>query len=152
VQYAVLFDRIFRFPLTGTRKRNYDSVAGQLLFAYLHKHHVIHWTDTQLAIDWEQLPDMVVALSDEINDLYFHSIDRPKVVHWLAAYDLVAKYLSPHPASKWATKNLPLAGTPGELTNEILDDEFPLSMFYEALVKKMNPVIESTIGVTGQSA
>jgi hypothetical protein len=149
VQYAVLFDRIFRFPLTGTRKRNYDSVAGQLLFAYLHKHHVIHWTDTQLAIDWEQLPDMVVALSDEINDLYFHSIDRPKVVHWLAAYELVSKYLAPHPASKWAKRDLPLAGTPSEITNEVLEDEFPLSMFYEALVKKMNPVIESTVGITG---
>jgi len=151
VQYAVLFDRIFRFPLSGTRKRNYDSVAGQLLFAYLHKHHVIQWTDTQLTIDWAELPDMVVALSDEINDLYFHSIDRPKVVHWLAAYDLVSKYLAPHPASKWAKRDLPLAGTPAELTNEVLDDEFPLSMFYEAMVKKMAPVIESTVGIIGVS-
>lgn len=149
VQYAILFDRIFRFPLTGTRKRNYDSVAGQLLFAYLHKRKVVHWTDTQLAIDWAELPDMVVALSDEINQLYFDSIDRPKVVHWLKAYELVSTWLAPHPASAWHRGDLPLSGTQSELTDKVLDDEFPLSMFYEALVKKMTPVIQSTIGITG---
>jgi hypothetical protein len=151
VQYAVLFDRIFRFPLTGTRKRNYDSVAGQLLFAYLHKSHVLHWTDTQLTIDWAELPDVVVSLSDAINDLYFQSIDRPKTVHWLAAYELVSSWLSPHPASNWAKGNIPLAGTPGEFTDQVLEDEFPLSMFYEALSKKMTAVIQATVGVTGQN-
>jgi hypothetical protein len=151
VQYAVLFDRIFRFPLSGNRKRNYDSVAGQLLFAYLHQHKVIHWTDTSLSIDWDQLPDAVVALSDEINELYWRSIDRPKVVHWLAAYDLVSSVLAPHQASKWAKRDIPLTGTTSELTDQIMDDEFPLSMFYEALHKKMVPVIQSTIGITGKS-
>jgi len=29
-----------------------------------------------------------------------------------------------------------------------MDDEFPLSMFYEALAKKMASVIESTEGIT----
>lgn len=149
VQYAVLFDRIFRFPLTGNRKRNYDSVAGQLLFAYLHKSHVLHWTDTQLTIDWSELPDVVVSLSDAINDLYFHSIDRPKTVHWLAAYELVSTWLAPHPASNWAKRNIPFAGTPGEFTDQVLEDEFPLSMFYEALSKKMAAVIQATVGVTG---
>src|SRR6185312_12743562 len=89
VQYAILFDRLFRFPVTGSRVRNYDGLGGQLLFAWLHQHHVLHWTDTQLTIDWDEVPDVVVALSDEINDLYWRSIDRPKVAHWLAAYDLV---------------------------------------------------------------
>ena len=150
VQYAVLFDRIFRFPLSGTRNRNYDSVAGQLLFAYLHQQKVLHWTDTQLAIDWNELPDAVVSLSDKINELYWRSIDRPKVVHWLAAYDLVSEVLAPHPASKWAKRDIPLSGTTGELTDQVLDDEFPLSMFYEALIKKISPVIQSTIGITGK--
>jgi hypothetical protein len=149
VQYAVLFDRIFRFPLTGTRVRNYDGMAGQLLFAWLHQHRVLHWTDTSLAIDWEELPDMVVALSDAINELYWRSIDRPKTVHWLAAYDLVASVLAPHPASKWARKDLPFDGTPAQFTDAVHDDEFPLSMFYEALLKKMKPVIDSTVGIVG---
>jgi len=29
-----------------------------------------------------------------------------------------------------------------------MDDEFPLSMFYEALAKKMAAVIDSTAGIT----
>ncbi|ARC57867.1 hypothetical protein AS850_12355 [Frondihabitans sp. 762G35] len=149
VQYAVLFDRIFRFAITGSRVRNYDGLGGQLLFAWLHQHHVLHWTDTSLAIDWDEVPDVVIALGHEIDDLYWRSIDRPKVAHWLAAYDLVSSTLTPHPASRWAARDLPLAGPPKGYTDAVLDDEFPLSMFYEALAKKMAAVIESTAGITG---
>jgi hypothetical protein len=151
VQYAVIFDRIFRFAITGTRVRNYDAVGGQLLFAWLHQRGVLHWTDTALAFDWENVPDAVVALGDAIDDLYWHSIDRPKVAHWLAAYDLVRGTLTPHPASQWA-RGLPdeiLAGAPKGYTDAVLDDEFPLSMFFETLDKKMKPVIESTVGIRG---
>jgi hypothetical protein len=153
-QYAILFDRVFRFPLTGSRVRNYDGLGGQLLFAWLHQHRVLHWTDTSLAIDWEQLPDTVVALSDAINELYWASIDRPKTAHWLAAYDLVRATLTPNPASRWA-RGLPdetLGGTPKGFTDAVLDDEFPLSMFYEALGKKLRPTIESTAGITATTA
>ena len=150
VQYGILFDRLFRFPLTGDRVRNYDGLGGQLLFAWLHQHNVLHWTDTQLAIDWDEVPDVVVALSDAINELYWRSIDRPKTAHWLAAYELVRGTLAPHPASNWA-RGLPdeiLSGPPKGMTDAVLDDEFPLSMFYEALGKKMGDVIESTRGIT----
>jgi Family of unknown function (DUF6421) len=152
VQFAIIFDRIFRFPLTGSRVRNYDGLGGQLLFAWLHQHHVLHWTDTALTIDWDDVPDVVIALSDTINDLYWQSIDRPKMAHWLAAYDLVAQTLTPNPASRWAVRDLPLEGPPRLLTDAVMDDEFPLSMFYEALAKKMVGVIESTAGITASSA
>jgi len=152
VQYAVLFDRIFRFPLTGSRVRNYDSVAGQLLFAWLHQHHVLHWTDTKLTIDWDALPDMVVELSDRVNELYWRSIDRPKIVHWLAAHELIASVLAPHPASRFLSKEVDLTGTPGEITDAVMDDEFPLSMFYEALHKKLANTVATTAGITGTSA
>ena len=152
VLYAVVFDRIFRFPLTGSRVRNYDSVAGQLLFAWLHQHRVLHWTDTQLTIDWDAMPDVVVALSDRINELYWRSIDRPKIVHWLAAHELIADVLAPHPASHFLAGSVPLEGTPAEITDHVLDDEFPLSMFYEALGKKLGPTIGATAGITGASA
>ncbi|MDQ1543562.1 MAG: hypothetical protein QOK08_1200, partial [Actinomycetota bacterium] len=45
-----------------------------------------------------------------------------------------------------------LEGPPKGLTDAVLDDEFPLSMFYEALGKKMAGVIESTSGITAESA
>lgn len=148
-QYAILFDRIFRFPLTGGRLKNYDGLGGQLLFAWLHRHRVLHWTDTRLTIDWDTVPDTVVALSDAINELYWASIDRPKAAHWLAAYELVRGVLTPHPASSWA-RGLPdevLSGPPSGMTDAVLPDEFPLSMFYEALGKKLRPTIDSTAGI-----
>jgi len=154
VQYAIIFDRIFRFAITGSRVRNYDGLGGQLLFAWLHQQHVLHWTDTRLTIDWDEVADAVIALGAGIDELYWRSIDRPKTAHWLAAYQLVSATVTPNPASVWAKgpDALPLAGTPRGLTDQVLDDEFPLSMFYEALEKKMRPVIESTAGITGRSA
>ncbi len=149
VQYAIIFDRIFRFAITGSRVRNYDGLGGQLLFAWLHQHHVLHWTDTRLTIDWDAVPDVVIALGREIEELYWRSIDRPKVAHWLAAYDLVSTIVTPHPASVWAKRDLTLEGPPKGLTDAVMDDEFPLSMFYEALSKKMASVIESTAGIRG---
>ena len=154
VQQAVIFDRIFRFAITGSRVRNYDGLGGQLLFAWLHQRGVLHWTDTQLAFDWDEVPAAVIALSDAIDRLYWESIDRPKVAHWLAAYDLVRSVVTPHPASVWA-RGLPedvLAGAPKGHTDAVLDDEFPLSMFFEALEKKMRDVIASTSGITGRDA
>jgi len=154
VQQAVIFDRIFRFAITGSRVRNYDGLGGQLLFAWLHQHGVLHWTDTQLAFDWNEVPAAVIALSDAIDRLYWESIDRPKVAHWLAAYDLVRSVVTPHPASQWA-RGLPdevLAGAPKGYTDAVLDDEFPLSMFFEALEKKMRDVIAGTEGITGRDA
>ncbi|MCG7414789.1 DUF6421 family protein [Microbacterium aurum] len=152
VQYAVIFDRIFRFAITGSRVRNYDGLGGQLLFAWLHQRGVLHWTDTALAFDWDEVPAAVVALGDAIDRLYWESIDRPKVAHWLAAYELVRGVLTPHPASQWA-RGLPdevLAGPPKGYTDAVMDDEFPLSMFFEALEKKMREVISSTRGITGR--
>ena len=152
VQYAIIFDRIFRFALTGSRVRNYDGLGGQLLFAWMHQHRVLHWTDTRLTIDWAEVPDVVVSLGAAIDDLYWRSIDRPKTAHWLAAYDLVAAVVTPHPASKWAVRDLPLDGPPKGFTDAVHADEFPLSMFYEALAKKMTDVIASTEGITAATA
>ncbi|WP_077488592.1 DUF6421 family protein [Sinomonas mesophila] len=153
VQYAVVFDRIFRFAISGSRVRNYDGLGGQLLFAWMHQHRVLHWTDTKLTIDWDEVPAVVSALGDAIDELYWRSIDRPKVAHWLAAYGLVSSTVTPHPASVWAKgpDALPLTGTTREITDTVLDDEFPLSMFFEALEKKMRTVIGSTAGITGET-
>ncbi|MCS5715781.1 DUF6421 family protein [Herbiconiux sp. CPCC 205716] len=152
VQYAVLFDRIFRFAITGSRVRNYDGLGGQLLFAWLHQRGVLHWTDTRLTIDWPEVADAVTALGDAIDELYWRSIDRPKTAHWLAAYELITATVTPNPASVWARglSDEVLSGPPRGLTDAVLDDEFPLSMFYEALEKKMRDVISSTAGITAR--
>ena len=59
VQYGVLFDRLFRFPLTGGRVRNYDGLAGQLLFGFLHGNGILTWRNNTLTIDWARLPEGV---------------------------------------------------------------------------------------------
>ncbi|WP_371863653.1 DUF6421 family protein [Cellulomonas soli] len=153
VQYAVLFDRLFRFPVTGGRVRNYDGLGGQLLFAWLHRHGVLHWTDSRLTLDWPRVPDAVLALGEQIEQLYWRSIDRPKTAHWLAAYALVAGTLEPHPASVWVQgpPALPVDGPPKGLTDAVLPDEFPLSMFYEALGRKIGDVVASTSGIVGSA-
>ncbi|MEU3918387.1 DUF6421 family protein [Streptomyces sp. NPDC029004] len=153
VQYAVLFDRMFRFPVSGDRVRNYDGLGGQLLFAYLHKHEVVRWTDNKLKIDWDRAPQVTNELCAEIEKLYRDGIDRPKLVHWFAAYDLVSTYLAPHPGSRWAKgpDALDLTQPPRKLVDDVLPDEFPLSMFYEALSKKLKNVIASTKGITAAS-
>ncbi|MFV0373420.1 DUF6421 family protein [Microbacterium sp.] len=151
VPYAVIFDRIFRFAVTGGRVRNYDGLGGQLLFVWLHRHDVLHWTDTRLAIDWDRVSDAVLALGEAIDRLYWESIDRPRVAHWLAAYELIRGIVPPHPASAWAS-GLPrevLAGPPSGYTDAVLDDEFPLSMFFEALERKLRPVVAATRGIRG---
>ena len=156
VQLAILFDRLFRFPITGDRVRNYDGLGGQLLFAWLHGHGVLRWTDNTLSIDWERVAEAVVALSDAVEELYRSGIDRSRVGHWRAAYAFVAGHVAPHPASVWAKgiddpSALPLDGPPKGLTDLVLPDEFPLNVFYEALRKKLGPVIESTKGITAAS-
>ena len=157
VQYAILFDRLFRFPVSGGRVRNYDGLGGQLLFAYLHKHDALRWTDNRLRIDWDRVAAVTTDLCTEIETLYRDGIDRPKTSHWIAAYQLVSRYLTPHPASVWAkgADALPLTGHNDNkslnkaLCDAVLPDEFPLSMFYEALSKKLSVVIASTAGITG---
>ena len=74
VQYAILFDRLFRFPLTGSRVRNYDGLGGQLLFAWLHQHGVLHWTDNDGPVEDGQL--VLLDMGVEGHELYTADITR----------------------------------------------------------------------------
>ncbi|ETK36051.1 DUF6421 family protein [Microbispora sp. ATCC PTA-5024] len=147
VQYAILFDRLFRFPITGERVRNYDGLGGQLLFAYLHRKGVVRWTDNRLTIDWTRVADAVADLRGEVETLYRDGIDRSKMAHWLAAHRLVAAYVEPHPASVWHQGVQALPTEQKAMVDAVLPDEFPLSMFYEALRRKLADVVESTRGI-----
>ncbi|MEU1728693.1 DUF6421 family protein [Nonomuraea sp. NPDC005692] len=147
VQLAILFDRLFRFPVTGDRVRNYDGLGGQLLFAYLHRNDIIRWTDNRLTIDWERVAGGVADLRGEVEKLYRDSIDRSKLAHWLAAHELVGAYVPSAPGSVWAKGVQALPEEQKAKVDAVLPDEFPLSMFYEALRRKLTDVVESTKGI-----
>jgi Family of unknown function (DUF6421) len=142
-QYAILFDRLFRFPVTGSRVRNYDSLGGQLLFAFLHKEGYLHWTDNRLRIEWDRAAEGVAALRQRVQDLYHSGIDRSKLSQWIAAHELIAEYVPPAANSVWAkeTRDLPEVEEPEELVDLVRDDEFPLSLFYAQLHPKLEHVL-----------
>jgi hypothetical protein len=139
VQYAILFDRLFRFPITGSRVRNYDGLGGQLLFAYLHRHGFVHWTDNKLTIEWDRVADGVIALREAVEELYRTGIDRSKVAHWIAAHELVSTYVPATSASRWTAGRRALAdeSDPKAWLELVEDDEFPLSIFYTSLQGKL---------------
>ncbi len=144
VQYAILFDRLFRFPVTGARVRNYDGLGGQLLFAYLHKHGFLHWTDNRLTIEWDRVADGVVALREAVMELYRSGIDRSRVAQWIAAHDLVSTYVPATTSSKWRAGERPLSdeSDPKQWLELVEPDEFPLSMFYTQLQQKLEPTLK----------
>jgi hypothetical protein len=139
VQYAILLDRLLRFPITGPRVRNYDGLGGQLLFAYLHRHGYVHWTDNQLSIEWERVSEGVSALFAEVQELYRAGIDRTKLQHWACAHDLVGASVAPAIGSKWtaAARELTDVEDPRPYVDLVLADEFPLSLFYASLKAKL---------------
>ena len=141
-----LFDRLFRFPITGSRVRNYDGLGGQLLFAFLHKEGYLHWTDNRLSIDWDQVADGVGRLHELVHELYHSGIDRSKLGQWIAAHDLISEYVAPAEGSVWArhSRELPEVTEPKQLVDLVRDDEFPLSLFYVQLGPKLEQALAPT--------
>ena len=139
VQYAILLDRLLRFPITGPRVRNYDGLGGQLLFAFLHGHGYLHWTDNRLTIEWDRVQEGVSALHAQVQELYRTGIDRSKLQHWAAAHDLVAASVPPAVGSNWAAhvRAFEDVEDPRPYVDLVLEDEFPLSIFYTSLKTKL---------------
>ncbi|HWF72156.1 MAG TPA: DUF6421 family protein [Solirubrobacteraceae bacterium] len=139
VQYAILFDRLLRFPITGPRVRNYDGLGGQLLFAHLHRHGHVHWTDNRLTVEWGTVADGVAALRQEVLGLYRAGIDRSKLAHWIAGHDLVAASVTPAAGSRWVAgaRRLDETEDPRPYLDLVLEDEFPLSIFFTSLKAKL---------------
>jgi len=137
VCYAVLLDRIFRFPITGTRVRNYDALGGQLLFAYLHQRDVLVWSDNRLTIQWAALDEAMAALRSELQQLYKLGSDCSKMSFWLSAHDLVARYVRPNVASQWRADDRAIRdeAEPKRWLDLIHTDEFPLGTFHTNLQK-----------------
>ncbi|MCX6485475.1 MAG: DUF6421 family protein [Rhodoluna sp.] len=150
MRYAILFDRLFRFPITGDRVRNYDGLGGQIIFAHLHKTGALQWTDNRLAFDWDKVTEAVVELCEQVEALYHDGINRSRLAQWIAAYEFVSGLVQPHPASNWAkgADHLPTEGELREMVNLVLDDEFPLNVFYDTLNRNLSDVIKATKGIT----
>jgi hypothetical protein len=143
-QYAIVLDRMLRFPVTGERVRNYDGLGGQLLFAFLHRTGRLRWTDNRLTIDWEALPEGVAELRGLVEGLYRDGIDRTQLAHWGAAHDLVAAYVPPASGSRWKAGARPFGDgdEPRGTVDLVLDDEFPLSIFFTSLRGAMAQALE----------
>lgn len=139
VMYAILFDRIYRFPITGPRVRNYDGLGGQLLFAYLHQKDVLLWHDNCLSVRWDALHDGMDGLRQELVALYKFGSDASKMNFWIAAHDLVSKYVPPNVGSKWKKDSRAITDEtdPRKWIDLVHPDEFPLGNFHANLQKKI---------------
>ncbi len=136
---AILLDRLFRFPITGSRVRNYDALGGQILFAFLHQRDVVIWSDNRLAVRWEVLDEAIASLRDELRLLYKLGSDCSKVSFWLAAHDVVSRYVRPNVASRWRAdvRAVNSEEEPKRWIALVHPDEFPLGTFHTNLKRKL---------------
>jgi len=143
VRYAIVLDRMLRFPVTGERTRNYDGLGGQLLFAFLRRTGRLRWTDNRLTIDWSQIASGIGELRALVEALYHEGIDRTQLQHWAAAHDLVAAYVPPASGSRWTAGARPFGDgdAPRATVDLVLDDEFPLSIFFVSLRTALAPAL-----------
>ena len=140
VQYAILLDRLLRFPITGSRVRNYDGLGGQLLFAYLHRHGYLHWTDNQLTIEWDRVAEGVAALRARGRGAVprrastgpSSSTGRRRTTWSRPACRRRRARSGPR---RCATS--PTSRIRGPTSTSCCDDEFPLSIFYSSLKAKL---------------
>ena len=140
VQYSILLDRLLRFPITGERVRNYDGLGGQLLFAYLHRHGYLHWTDNQLTIEWERVARGRRRLcgtrsrssTGRGSTAPSSSTGRRRTTWWRRASRRPSGRSGWRPCETSTTSR-----TRGRTSTSCCDDEFPLSIFYSSLKAKL---------------
>jgi hypothetical protein len=146
VKYAVILDRVIRFPITNDRNRNYDGLVGQVLFSQLHRDKALIWKDNNLYIDYDKIDKSIENLFFKINELYKNAINSSKINFWLDAYKFFIDLVPATHLSK--IKNIDdLDLNNSDLLSLINPDEFPLSVFYESLKKKLSKSLEDAKGI-----
>ena len=92
-----------------------------------------------MTIEWERVGEGVSELRAQIEELYRAGIDRTKLQHWAAAHDLISTSVPPAVGSRWVAgvREFPEVPDPRPYVDEVLDDEFPLSIFYTTLRDKL---------------
>lgn len=140
VCWCVVFDRIFRFPITGERVKNYDSLAGQILTNALLDNQAMIWENGILSFDWNATDVAVRKLQGEIGEFERQAVKSQKEQNWMRAYDLITKYVPPSVSSTF--KNNPISACVYDKQKDnyatVLDDEFPLSDFHTMLKKQIS--------------
>ncbi len=137
VCWAIVLDRLLRFPITGPRVRNYDALAGQILFGALHQGDAVLWRDNRLAIRWEALPDAMSVLEAELHALYKTGAECSRVALWLEAHSFVSRHVRPNVGSRWKPGALPDESDPKAWLALAHDDEFPLGNFHLMLQRRL---------------
>ena len=137
VCWAIVLDRILRFPITGPRVRNYDALGGQILFGALHQNDAVLWRDGHLEIRWDALPDAMAALDAELHALYKTGAECSRVALWMAAHEFVTRHVHPNIGSRWKRDALPDESDPKAWLALAHDDEFPLGNFHLMLGRKL---------------
>ena len=140
VQYAILFDRILRFPITGRPRaqlrRPRRSAAVRLPAparrAALDGQPAHHRLGAARRRRWR-------TLRGASRTLYAAGIDMSKVSYWAAAHDLVARVRAAQRRLAVAREARVVSdeAEPRAWIDRVLDDEFPLSTFYLSLQKKL---------------
>ena len=138
VCWAIVLDRILRFPITGSRTRNYDALGGQILFGALHQSDAVLWRDNHLEIRWDALPDAMAALDAELHALYKNGAEYSRVALWLAAHEFVSRHVHPNVGSRWKPGALPDESDPKAWLDLAHDDEFPLGNFHLLLQRRLS--------------
>jgi hypothetical protein len=138
VCWAIVLDRILRFPVTGTRVRNYDALGGQILFGALHQADAVLWRDNRLVIRWEALPEAMSALDGELRALYKSGAELSKVALWVAAHEFVSRHVHPNVGSRWKPGAFPDESDPKAWLALVHADEFPLGNFHLMLQRKLD--------------
>ncbi len=137
VCWAIVLDRVFRFPITGSRVRNYDALGGQILFSALHQRDALVWRDNRLVIRWEAIPGVMADLESELHALYKQGADCSKVAFWVAAHDWVSRYVRPNVGSQWKPGAIKDESDPKAWLSIVNDDEFPLGNFHLNLERRL---------------
>ena len=140
VCWAIVLDRILRFPITGPRVRNYDALGGQILFGALHQSDAVLWRDSHLEIRWESLPDAMASLNAELHALYKTGAECSRVALWMAAHEFVSRHVHANIGSRWKRGALPDESDPKAWLALTHDDEFPLGNFHLMLGRKLRDV------------
>ena len=129
----------------AARVRNYDGLGGQLLFAYLHRHGQCTGPTTSSRSSGSAVGGRRAGLHEEVAELY-----RPASTARSSGTGRRPTTSSPRAwrrrtGSRWAAgaRDFEDVEDPRPYVDHVLDDEFPLSIFYSSLKAKLAAVTSS---------